>query len=320
MPFSAPEIYQEYEEDKYKPTAEKKAAEALRYAQEQRTKNRELLGEISPAEAHELFKEEYFGPEAVEAAFDVRLEDHSIPPIPFTLEELQKAKELGQYLELRVNQDPDGSPLTGKRINEIIQPKLTAQNKGKLLLDTDRYKDEPFYTTDAQREPSWALTSKECLTNSKNQNYLQQSELLVSHLQEKILPNIPEGDPRHEIYTDALQEWEEFTKTKKPEIEAVFKDEARYNAEWPEIAKTLGNLKINQLLRPSFQEALYSHALRVTTTDTRLHKTDYVWTRDRASSGYLVDVGYGDSDGAYVGRWYPRYADPDTGVAVSRSA
>ncbi len=72
---------------------------------EQMLKAREIMGE-----------REVMGPEEVKKAFGIEVPESEVPPIPFNETELKRAKELGQFLVLRVDKTQDGQPLTMQKL------------------------------------------------------------------------------------------------------------------------------------------------------------------------------------------------------------
>lgn len=100
-------------------------------------------------------------------------------PIPFTREDLAKAKERNEILILCIN-EIDGKPLTMKHLNEIVQPLYDKKNLGKFLFDRDWYEKEDFYRKDTMQF-GWKLISKECIPNSKNKNFNNQEEIVKEH-------------------------------------------------------------------------------------------------------------------------------------------
>jgi len=254
--------------------------------------------------AREIFGIDFLGSEAVEAVWGVKLETKDIPPIPFSRTDLERAKELDQQLVLRVDKASDGSPLTMKKMNEQIQPKLTQGNQGKLLYNTDWYKDEEFYTTETP-ETSWALVSKEIVPGSASRNYLEQTEVLVTYLQEEVFRDMvvpPE-------YQEAIREFE----AKKANLALLI------NSDWQEAAKQLSELAITQLTRQTPVEALYDLPTNLLTNNDRRLERTYTWTRRRYSGGEFVDVGLADAVGAYVNAYEPDYRIGYLGVSFSRS-
>ncbi len=256
------------------------------------------------ARARELFGSDFLGPEAVENVWGVKLEAKDIPPIPFSSEDLKRAKELNQQLVLRVNKAPDVMPLTMQKMNELIQPRLTQSNNGKLLYRVDWYPNEDFYTTEVP-ETSWALVSKEIILDSASKNYLEQTETIVTYLQNEVFKGM--AIPKE--YQDAIAEFE----LKKSDLTRLI------DTDWQEAAKQLSELKINQLTRPTPAEALYDLSTNFLINNDRHLQSTYTWTTRRRSDGKLVYVGNADSDGAYVNAYKPAYRFDDLGVSFSRS-
>jgi hypothetical protein len=263
-----------------------------------------LSGEVSDQieEAKKILGSDVFGPDAVKEAFGTAVELGGIPVIPFSREELEKAKELGQMLVLRVGKLSDGSQLNMKKIGEILGDKV--KDDGKVYYDTEWYKDEKFFTDDAL-ETGWALVSKDLVPDSTSKNYLEQTELLVGQLNESFggAENLPEE------YVGAV---EEYVKA-KDEIAGLI------DSDWEKAAEKLEGLQINQLLRQSPSEALYDLILYFQNTGERLLGDRYTWTKRRDSDGRLVDVGSFESDGVYVNGDRPDASGSDLGVSFSRS-
>ena len=141
---------------------------------------------VSIEQAKEILGEDVLGPEAVEATFGFRPED--IPLIPFSIEELERAKELNQFLELRIDRIADGTPLDMNKMHELLQPEFTTNNQGKILnsygQDSSWYKNEDFLK-DVPRA-SWVLVSKDVIPNSLSKNFIQQSEVIANYLKTDI--------------------------------------------------------------------------------------------------------------------------------------
>jgi len=251
------------------------------------------------ARAKEIMGQDFFGPEEVKTAFLDQVDVSEIPSIPFTSEELEKAKELGQMLILR-------QPLTMKQISESLANKVN--DDGKVLYDFKWYKEEKFYTTEAP-EASWALVSKEVVPDSPNKNYLQQTQVLIDYLRNEVFKDV-------EIpaeYADAMNEFE----SEKAEIAAIVSSSVE--SEWRKAAQMLEELKINRLTRRSPAEALYDLVVYFQNNGERLLPDTYSWTNRRNSSGSLVYVGYFESDGVVVSGDSPGESDSYFGDSFSRS-
>ena len=265
-------------------------------------------------EAREIFGDkDFLGPEAVESAWGVKLNVKEIPSIPFSRKELERAKELGQFLVLRVDRAPDGEPLTMQKMNEMVQPDFARKGKGKVLYNVVWYQSEEFYTTDIP-ELKWALTGKALVPDSTSKNYFEQTKTIIKYLDELF-----RNQPMPDAYAEAVQEFKEyvgrsFKGKKKEEIQALLSgvDQVRYVQE-------LGDLKINQLTRQTPAEALYDLITYFEHTGERLLEGVDAWTNRRSSAGLLVLVGSFDAGGAGVLGWGPGYAGGRLGVSFSRS-
>ncbi|MBI5077362.1 hypothetical protein HZB94_03190 [Candidatus Falkowbacteria bacterium] len=274
-----------------------------------------------------LGEKNVFGPEEVEKTWGVRLEE--APDIPFFVEELERARELGQFLILRVDKAPDGQPLTMKKMNELLEDKFKG-NKRKILYNADWYKNEEFYTTDAP-ELHWALVSRETIPNSTNKNYLQQmsretipnstnknylqqTQELVRYLTDKVF----KAQPISTEYQEAIDEFEryyrqEFRGKTEQQIQELLS-----SSNWSRYAQGLSDLKINQLFRQMPVEVLYDMLMYFEASGRLLERND-IWTNRRSSSGLLVRVDSFSTVGAHVAHWSPGSSDAGLGVVFSRS-
>ena len=270
---------------------------------------------VSIEQAKEILNEDVLGPEAVEATFGFSPED--IPPIPFSIEELGRAKELNQFLELRIDRTADGKPLDMNKMHELLQLEFTVNNQGKILNSYGKadswYRNEDFLK-DVPRA-SWVLVSKDVIPNSSSKNFLQQTEVIANYLKTDIFSaksgSASGGKDQEmpEVYKEAIEEFE----TKKAGIQAIL------TSNWQEAAKQLSELKINQLTRQLPVETMYDFLMYLKNNKKRLLESKYTWTYRRASGGELADFGDAGADGARVDRWTPGAANGYLGVAFSRS-
>ena len=322
MPFEAYKLYQEYEPDKYKTSTQKKAEGVLKEADEiKRAKGQETISGIEFQEAKELFGEDFIGPEEIEKTWGVRPEE--IPDIPFSREELERAKEMGQMLVLRVDRTEDGKPMSLEAMNDIIQKRWDEEGKGKLLYTTNEYKNWKKRTGAdfSQKAPraGWALVSKKLLPQSTSKNYAQQTELMVARLKDNVFKDmeIPEE------YEEAFQEWEQ-VKQKNKNIQELLRNPDNPKYDWQQAAKELVKLKITQLTRQSIQEIIYDLALDYDKNGKRLLPNVYTWSNSCSANGtdgtdgYLVNLGYFDAEGGVGNGWTPGYRLGNLGVLLSR--
>lgn len=270
--------------------------------------------------AKEVMGEEFFGFQEVKKAFGIEIRPEDIPEIPFSKEELEKARELGQFLVLRVDKAPNGKPLSLQKINEILKGKVSDGSKllyaddGKGGIQSDSwYKNEEFSKNEAPRL-AWALVSKEIIPDSTSKNYLQQTEELVNYLKNQVFSakgGSASGGKGEmpEVYQDAIEEFEKG----KSEIEKLV------SSDWQKVAEKLSGLKLNQLTRQNPAEVLYDIAIYFQNKSERILENKYSWTYSRASDGRLVLVGRFGSGGVGVGSDGPDRSDGNLGVAFSRS-
>jgi hypothetical protein len=316
MPFEAYKLYQEYEPDKYKTSTQKKAEGVLKEADEmKRAQGKETISGIEFQEARELLGEDLIGPEEIEKTWGVRPED--VPEIPFSREELERAKEMGQMLVLRVEKTEDGKPMSLEAMIDIIQKRWDKEGKGKLLYTENEYKNwkERTGADFGQKSPrtGWGLVSKELLPQSTSKNYAQQTEVMVAYLKDNVFKDmeIPEE------YEEAFQEWEQIKQTDK-NIQELLRNPDNPKYDWQQAAKELAELKITQLTRESIQETIYDLALYYDKNGKRLLPNVYTWSNSRSTDGRLVSLGAFDAGGVHGGRWTPGRRAGHLGVLLSR--
>jgi hypothetical protein len=272
-----------------------------RVAERMKQVERMFSESLSPSEAKEILKQDFLGKEEIERAFDIKIEDKDIPEIPFTKEDIEKAKELGQFLILRTDKIDKKTPLTIENLNKHLKGKT---KEGGKILYSDSYKSEDLYKTEIPKL-SWALTSKELIPDSTSKNYLQQTELIVKYLKEKVFKDTDIS----ESYQQAITEFE----AQKDEIEKLM------TTDWKKAAEKLEKLQINQLTRQTPVETIYDLIAYLHTNNQRLLENKYTWTKRRFSDGGLVVVGDFVSNGAYLYGWSPDNSSVGIGVSFSRS-
>ena len=255
--------------------------------------------------ARNLFRRgtDCLGAAEVENIFGIKLSD--VPPIPFTEDELNQARELGQILVLFVSNNAAGDPLTMKGVCDQLGNKLG--DDGKLLYDPAGWcQGEPFFTTDpVAKQATWKLVSREVISDSTRENYLGQTQAIVDYLVNQVY----EGEELPAVYQSAI---DEFAANKDRLATLMDKD-------WKKAAEELAALKVNQLFRLSPGELVYSIALYQGVNRERLLENMYSWTASRDARGRLVVVGFAGADGAGVDGDVPGDSGGYLGVLFSRS-
>ena len=271
--------------------------------EEQISRAREIMGDS-----------EVMGPNEIKNSFGVEMGFEEVPPIPFSESELERAKELGQFLVLRVPKAKDGQPFTMQKINESLEKDFKDKSKGKILYKVDWYSQESFYTGGKEKEPAdyslpragWALTTKDFINNSTSKNYLQQTEEIAEYLKTEVYKDIE----MPEEYREAIDELD----SKKDKLQKLLKtgDKSKYE---PEISK----LKLNKLTRQSPAEVLYDILIYFQNNDERLLEGKFAWTHTAGSDGDRVIVGDFGSGGADVGGDSDDSSSSDLGAVFSRN-
>ena len=259
-----------------------------------------------------LGKESILGPKDVEKVFGIKLD--RAPAIPFSQLELQRAKELGQQLILQVDSMIHKAGLMSREKSapltlENLKQKFTkSHDDEKVFCEQDWYKNEDFFKKDKPRV-GWRLTSKDIVPGSTSKSYLEQTDVLVDHLEQQIFKGIEV--PKQ--YKDAIVEF----KRKRAEIEPLATSST--DTKWKRGSQMLADLEITKLTRELPVEVMYRFIL-----NDQIHKdkplpSTYTWTAGRDSGGRLVSVGFFDAEGADVDYVRPDLRNDYLGVSFSRS-
>jgi hypothetical protein len=212
-------------------------------------------------EAKKILGKDFLGSEAIALVFGRKAIPKEIPPIPFTLEELKKARDSGdQFLILRTDQIP--------------ADKLA-------LSDTRKSLENPPMT-------HWALVTKEPILGTTDKNYLDQTEQMIKYLQEQVFKN--REMPKE--YLDAIIEFE----SQKEELRPLSR--SNIEKEYFSAARRLVNLKITQLCRQSRDEVLYDLEVYHQSNRQNLLSDKLTWTSSYGSDGNIIGVGSFDASGA----------------------
>jgi len=264
-------------------------------------------------QSKEIMGEKFFGREEIEKAFQVKVTPEIIPMIPFEKADLEKAKELGQYLILRINQAPNGEPLTIAKINELLRGKLN--DGGKTLLHGKDGKIEPNYQYAREKfligespRPAWALVGQEIVPDSSGKDYLSQTEVIVDYSRNHIFKGLPISPE----FQAAIAEFEK----EKEAIRTILK------SDWKAAAERLANLPINKLARLTPVELFYDLIVYFQNKGKRLLSDNprFAWTGGTAANGELVRGGYFTANGVSFSTWGPDGSDSYTGALFSRTA
>lgn len=217
--------------------------------------------------------------------------------------EFDQARARGEFLIERVDKAPDGEPLTGFKIVQLLQSEFERRDQGKILFNSTWYQNEAFFMEETPR-PGLALVSKEPIKGSTNRNYHQQTQSLADYLQKQVY----KGKEVLLDYQKALQEWEK----EKAHLEKLIR------SDWKQAAEGLALLEINQTFREKWVEGLFDLVVPFMNSGERRLRNIYTWTNTVSSDGHLVHLGHFDPYGADVLRCHPGNAYSFIGVCFSR--
>jgi hypothetical protein len=252
-------------------------------------------------EAEHLFGEDFLGPREVEQVFGSMSE--TIPDIPFSKEELERAKELGQQLIFytdKMNVMTDGhetvAPITIKNLKE----KFSSAHDGNPMISSGveaRVEDEhdkPSFCTKQKPRKGWRLTSPNVIPKTAGTIWLkEQTETLIKYLKD----NVFEGGTMPREYQDAIAEFEA-QERKLAELQTlVTEDDYGYD----KLMEGINKLAITKLCRESPVEVVYRLVLNDQVRQEKQLPATYISTNRRYDSiAHIVLVGAFDNKGIHI--------------------
>jgi len=261
--------------------------------------------ETSYEQAQEIMGESFYGVEEIKNTFRFEFPQEKVPAIPYSPEVLEKAKENGEMLVLRVESDGEGSPMTMERMNGLMQAILeeeSEEEQEKLLYDTDWYQEEDFFKN-ASLRTEWKLVGKNFVPDSTSKNYIEQTKVLRDYLMG--------------LDSVSKEEQEECTDELLEGLQKMLDED--YDKNWKEVARKLSELLINKNHRRIPAEILYDWVLQFRSRKERgILESNYDWSNTLSSSGKLVSLGNADRDGVIVDYDNPDYRDGHLGVVSLR--
>ncbi|MDO8507930.1 MAG: hypothetical protein Q7S53_05210 [bacterium] len=261
---------------------------------------------VTPEEAKEIMGEEFFGPEEVELALGQPIDRRDIPTIPFPEEDLKRAKEMGQFLILRVNKTARGESLRGWKIYEELKGAYLNEEGKRNLRNTQIHPLSLETVSEETPEKGWALVSKEVLVTSKNNCYDVQTSALLSEL------IAAKSSGLSDIEKKAMGELFE-----KSDLILKLQESAK-GEDVVQAIDILESLEGNKMLRPSITEVFYDMFVCYKTRGERLYQGQEIWTKSRNSDkqGFLsID---NSRNSLSILCPYPAYKDNYLGTVFSR--
>lgn len=205
--------------------------------------------------------------------FDVHPEARVIPPVPFSPEDLEKAKSLGQFLIFHESSIDDGLiPITMDEMMGLTGGKL--KDGSDVFSSRGQEHGQPFYDEETPRK-GWTLASKSLTPGSTGQDYLQQTEQAIQYIESQVYA----GRPTPSAYQEAIAEFND----QKAELSNALADS--------KTAEKLAGLKITQLIRPNAAETLYDFIVYFHKNSEHLLGSGFTWTTSVDSNGAFVRMG-----------------------------
>ncbi|MDO8507948.1 MAG: hypothetical protein Q7S53_05300 [bacterium] len=258
-----------------------------------------LRGELSSRfdEAKEIMGDDFLGPEAIKETFGIKVETKDVPEIPFSKKELERAKELEQFLVLRVDKSGLEDPLTIGKMADIVGFDIDSEED--LLMEDTIDENAP--------ETGWALVTTRLVPLSKNRDYFEQVGALAQYLHAQVF----KGEAVPKVYQEALSEYVKEQVSILREISAM-KTEA---------LESVTDLEITKLLMPTASEAVYDMLMYCANSNGKLNMfgmpgdTHGVVTRDTVYQG-TGSVEVAVDSGTIILRYDTVHRTPDTATGT----
>lgn len=250
-------------------------------------------------EAEEIMGNDFLGPQAIEETFGIHLEAEDIPKIPFSKEELESAKRLGQFLVLRTEKAPDGKDLTIMKMEKIakdVSKPIMVGRKCKRALNKEGLVNE------SPRE-GWALVTKHPLDYSID--CMHQIAASIGYLKRRFTDN-------QKTPIEYEKAFEEFAAA-QDSVNALRGRKGKKSEENDIVKK----LKITELTKPSISEVIYDSLVYQKNNGSILYKDLPVLTRSCPLSKGFVFVGSGDNN-FYLDFFSTRKHSGDPAAVLSR--
>lgn len=219
---------------------------------------------VTMKEAKEIFGQDFLGPKQTGEAFNGML-GFEIPEIPFSQEDLERARGLNQFLILRTDKTSDGERLSINKMEEMLQDNFTKRGIGRIIQDRSWGRAFINLNKEAFMEKAprngWGLTSKDVIT--KRYFFDDQIEELLEYLKKVFSENFPKN------YKEAVEDF----KRKQYQIEELSKDYTSLYAQREQVKElfpALRRLPLLQLTVPTPSEIVYDSLVYFQNNNQRL--------------------------------------------------
>ncbi len=294
---------------------------------ENKVKELQKLMPASLEEAREIMGKYFYGPEEVTSTFGFEISKEEIPYMPYSKEDLAKAKELGESLILRISHDVEGNPMTMQKINEMMTPRWPECRPVK-----EHVQDQDFYTKDSL-QMEWRLVGRYFVpdVNSKKsgssgryteyssgKNYIEQTRILRDYLKSIDSLSLEEET---QCSDDRLMSLAEKMGMDWKTGEII--DQIKYEANCKKVALELSQLLI--IIKHNRQpvEILYDYYVEKNEEKNKewghFLNQDHAWSGALDSEGKFLHVSFAiNPRGLYMTGWSPNKCPADVGFVSVR--
>jgi hypothetical protein len=233
-------------------------------------------------EAKKLFGRYFFGPEEAASALGIEIDMSSVPAIPFSKEELERASNHDQFLIYR-------APLT---ISEVEKALLAKNSEIKIVYDKS-VQNQPFITEE-EIGAGWALTSNDSVPvyNIRSVNYL--SEVYAYH--DYLVDVLYEDGPIPEKFWPAIQE----LVLRGGELEAALKSKNNVKG----MTALANDLLMTRMFRHTPAEMLYDLVVDYKIRGQNSSLLEGIFgTRQTTNGANFVTVGHSYDNNIEISTW-----------------
>jgi hypothetical protein len=220
--------------------------------------------------AREILGQDALGPDQIEQAFGPTFDRDKIPIIPFTIEDLERAKELNQFLILR-SRTIGNTAATIRNLDSEVERRASPYLR-KLFRNPQNYSNETFFRLDTPL-PVWSIAAKMDVSSTGTGDYLERTTELINYIVRTEFKD--RHLPRH--INDAINQFE----GKKAKIFEELTTDPRH------AALELEQLKINKFFGISPVEVAYDVAVQSIVNSQYIYQAG-VWTNRRVAGGKIV--------------------------------
>ncbi|MDO8507933.1 MAG: hypothetical protein Q7S53_05225 [bacterium] len=241
---------------------------------------------VSLEKASEILGNDFLGPEEVGNVLRTKIEKEKVPDIPFSIKELEKAKELGQALILRVDKLGDNIenlPLNMLTINGIISSAGKGSLERNCKLNPIRLEDEyneAFFIDETPRK-GWALVGTSCVPGSLDRDILGQTDMVKEYLENEVFP---QSSKMPLEYKDAIDSFN----NARPFLKDIWYEGNSSSAK--RLGAALEKQAITQLTRQTPVEAFYDSAVYYANNGENMFGYNGIITGTKDSRGHFIIV------------------------------